>query len=460
MNKRRKNIAVGTLIAVLFIIAVVAGFGLNLVRQVLSGSGGKVSWARVFGGVKEAVFDPRAGFPGQNKINIVCMGIDDSWTTKDMVYTSDSRTDTLFLLTLDLDNQTASMLSIPRDSYTHIAGTNYSDKINSAYSTGGPQRTLATVADLTGVSTPYYLVLNINATKDMVNALGGVDLDVEHAMRYDDNWGHLHINLKPGFQHLNGSQAVGFARYRHPNPGMPPTPEDGDIRRTYRQHVLLKAMVAKAKTFSNLTKINQLIDVAMSEIRTNLTRQQLFDLARLYRNIQPDSIRTATLPGKSFIAPGGAWDYQLDPATTKAYVQWAVDDNTVPLDHLTTIIVQNGTTSPGLAENVVKRLQAEGYTSVYNGGNTPAMNGQLASYHGPAVSQQTTIVDTGVTDPQVSDVLAKDLGVNALVDRKKIPPNNLGWRPPPTITIALGQDYANIVKDGAPPVTMPATAAN
>ena len=53
----------------------------------------------------------------------------------------------------------------------------------------------------------------------MVDALGGVDVNVEHEMHYDDNWGHLHVHLKPGFQHLNGDQAVGFARYRHGNAG-------------------------------------------------------------------------------------------------------------------------------------------------------------------------------------------------------------------------------------------------
>ena len=163
--------------------------------------------------LSQIVRDPYEGFPGQNKVVILGMGIDDNWTDNDQVYTAAARTDTLFLLTLDLIAKKATMVSIPRDTFTHIAGTSYSTKINSAYSTGGPQRAIATVAELTGVQADHYMVINIDATKKLVDALGGVDVEVEHEMHYHDKWGHLNIDLVPGPQHLSGDQAVGFARY-------------------------------------------------------------------------------------------------------------------------------------------------------------------------------------------------------------------------------------------------------
>ena len=248
-----KKIALWSLGVFVFLLAVVAGVGLHV-----HGEHGRAACQGHQVSIGEAILRTRSrssatraqGFPGQDKINILCMGIDDNWTDSDQVYTHNARTDTLFLLTLDLANQKASMLSIPRDTYTHIAGTNYSDKINSAYATGGPTRSVATVAELLGVHADHYLVLNIDATKKMVAALGGVDVNVEHPMHYDDNWGHLHVDLKPGFQHLDADEAVGFARYRHGNAHAKPSPEDGDERRMYRQHVLMRAMIARAKNFT------------------------------------------------------------------------------------------------------------------------------------------------------------------------------------------------------------------
>ena len=134
-----------------------------------------------------------------DRLTIVCMGIDDNWTNSDVVYTAQARTDTLFALTMDLNTKKVTMLSIPRDTYAHIVGTknDWHFKINSAYETGGPDRTVATVNEFLGTTATHYLVLNIDATKKMVDALGGVDLNVEHEMHYHDKWGHLFIDSSP-----------------------------------------------------------------------------------------------------------------------------------------------------------------------------------------------------------------------------------------------------------------------
>ncbi len=96
------------------------------------------------------------------------------------------------------------------------------------------------------------------------------------------------------------TQAVGFARYRHPDAGKRPTPEDGDERRMYRQHVLLRAMVAKGKNFANVAQAPHLVDIAMSTIRTDLTRQQLVRPCRHLQGLQQEDIRTASLPGEDY----------------------------------------------------------------------------------------------------------------------------------------------------------------
>ena len=456
---------VGLSLLAVFVIAlgVIGGWAYRTASVALGTKDHPAGFLPTMTGIHEVIEDPREGFPGQDKINILCMGIDDNWTDTHQLYTRNARTDTLFLLTLDLANRRASMLSIPRDTYCHIAGTrDRYFKINEAYSTGGPLRSIATVGELTGVHADHYLVLNIDATKKMVDALGGVDVNVEHPLDYDDNWGYLHVHLKPGFQHLDGNNAVGFARYRHGNAHAKPSPEDGDERRMYRQHVLLKAMIAKAKSFGAVTNSSGLFQTAMSTIHTDLTQTQLLDLATLYKGIQPDDIRTASLPGDDFHGPHGEWFYKLFPDQMKAYVNWLVRDNPTDIEHLTTVIVKNGTSTPGLAEDVVRQLKDQGFTDVQNGGNASHPKMRFASTGGAQkpVLLHTVILDSGVPYPQTPSAIAQQLGVAATVSRHPVKPNHLGWTPPPAVTISLGQDYADAAKSATPPVSSVGTSSN
>jgi LCP family protein required for cell wall assembly len=397
--------------------------------------------------ITQIVTNPYGGFPGQNKVTILCMGIDDNWTDSDEVYTRNARTDTLFLLTLDLQNHKATMLSIPRDTYAHIVGTNWNFKINAAYETGGPQRAVDTVDEVTGVRADHYMVLNIDATKKMVDALGGVDVDVEHAMHYHDKWGHLSIDLTPGFQHLSGDQAVGFARYRHGDAHTKGSPEDGDERRMYRQHVLMRAMIAKGKSLVNATQAPHLIDVAMSAIRTDLTRTQLMDLAVIYRGMQPDDMLTASLPGEDFRGPKGEWFYRLYPEPMKAYVGWLVRGDETATRALAPIVVKNGTQMPRLAAHAAYVLEQAGYTNVRVSGSELRPRVGLASMETRPAVAVTQLLDTGVPDKDSVKDVVSNLGVQDAVARR-IPnkPNHLGWTAPSAITIVLGQDYAQAVQ--------------
>lgn len=452
---RGKKAAIVSLFVVAVLAMLAGGFVSRLFRTARgehTGEGGVQSAQGLLGSMNDLgqiVGDPRAGFAGKDRVSVLCMGLDDNWTDKDMSYTVNSRTDTLFLLTLDLDKKTASMLSIPRDTYAHIAGTDRSFKINDAYATGGPQRSIQTVAGLLGVTADHYMVLNIDATRKMVDALGGVDVDVPHEMHYHDKWGHLSIDLMPGPQHLAGDEAVGFARYRHPDMGKRATPEDGDVRRMARQHLLLRSMIDRAKGLDNLAQAPHLIDVGMSAIRTDLTRTQLFDLAALFRGIQQDSIRTASLPGDDFRGPDGAWFYRIDPKQSRAYVDWLVRGDEAASRRLVPVVVQNGTRVPGLAARVASQLAAAGYTDVRNGGNAARPHVQLASAqtNGTNRQAQTQLVDTGVPIPNAGADAASALGLSgAMTTRRPNRPNKAGWTEPGILLIVVGEDYARAVK--------------
>jgi LCP family protein required for cell wall assembly len=434
-----------------FLLLVAIALGVGIALKIMrtpkgehTGAGSSSLWQQIQD-FRQVAISPKEGFPGKDRLIILCMGIDDNWTDKDEVYTAGSRTDTLFLLSLDLVNKKAAMLSIPRDTYAHIAGTkDRYFKINEAYSTGGPQRSIDTVAELLGVHADHYMVLNIDATKKMVDALGGVDVDVPHEMHYHDKWGHLSIDLMPGQQHLDGDQAVGFARYRHPDAGKKATPEDGDERRMARQHILLRAMVDRGKSFANVAQAPHLIDVGMSSIRTDLTRTQLFDLAAIYRGIQPDAIQTASLTGDDFRGPNGEWFYRIDKIKAAAYTDWLVRGDETAARRLVTVVVKNGTNRPGLAQRVVDALKTNGYTDVQNGGNASKPVVRLTSAPttntGPAHS---SLLDTGVPYSGAAQDIASLLGLSdATMVRRPVQPNHLGWTPPTTLTLTLGKDYA------------------
>ena len=454
-----KTVAVRVLGVSLFLVLIALGLGLGVVLRVLHRAPGEHTGAGGGGGLWQGVRDagqvalePKEGFPGRDRLVILCMGIDDNWTDRDEVYTAGARTDTLFLLSLDLAGRKAAMLSIPRDTYAHIAGTpGRYFKINEAYSTGGPERSIATVDELLGVHADHYLVLNIDATKKMVDALGGVDVNVEHEMHRHDHWGHFAVDLLPGVQHLDGNQAVGFARYREPDAGHRPTPEDGDIRRAYRQHILLRAMIGRAKSFASVAQAPRLIDTAMSTIRTDLTRTQLYDLAAIYRDIQPEGIKTATLPGDDFQDAKGIWFYRLDMPKARAYTDWLVRGDETAARRLVPVVVTNGTAKAGLAQRVVGVLRANGYTDVRNGGNAADSQVQMTAMHGAVGAgakaggavARTQFLDTGVADPQASADIAAMLGLSgAQTVRRPLQPNQVGWTPPAVLTLTLGQDYA------------------
>ena len=126
------------------------------------------------------------------------------------------RSDTLMVAALDMDTSKAALLSIPRDTRVAIEDNGY-DKINHAYAFGGHSLTQKTVENLLGVSMDHYILVDTKAFSRIIDAIGGVDLNVEKRMYYEDPWddnGGLVIDLYPGEQHLDGDKAIQYVRYR------------------------------------------------------------------------------------------------------------------------------------------------------------------------------------------------------------------------------------------------------
>ena len=348
-NKMKRYIPIGITAILLGTLALVIGKAL----QVGSAIGGKNGIVGTWEGFK----NPMGQFPaGTSRINILLIGKDYNHNNKGILYTKGARSDTLIVFSLDLANKKVTSLSIPRDTYI----PERHGKINAAYAQGGAKMATGTVGSLLGVRPDYYIALKPDGIKALVDELGGVQVTAIDAMKYDDNWGGLHINLPEGTYPIDGTQAIGYTRFRKSNPGLPLSKEEGDSRRMARQQNLIRAMVEKGKAPTVLVRADKLIDTAFEQVETNLSRTQLLALATIFRDTDPSKITSATLLGTDGRA-GKMYVFKPDAEKVKLMVDWLLRGDEGAANALTVVSVQNGTEVRGAARHVAESLKRSGF---------------------------------------------------------------------------------------------------
>lgn len=216
-------------------------------------------------------------------INILFMGID----ARDAK--SNSRSDTMILASIDPNTNKVAMVSIPRD--TRIKNSaGYYEKINSVNYTEGPEAACQEVGKLLSIPVDYYVVTNFGGFGDIVDALGGVHIDVETRMYHADPVNpELAIDIDKGYQYLNGQQALAYVRYR----GGP----TADIGRTENQQKFIKALAAEMMQTKTILKLHQLIPEIYKNVHTNLPLTDMIYLAKMAQKLDLDNINAQTLPG-------------------------------------------------------------------------------------------------------------------------------------------------------------------
>lgn len=211
-------------------------------------------------------------------------------------------TDTIMLCAYYPNEQKVSILSIPRDTFVGNSTSNADsyDKINALYQTS-PEKTLEAVRNLTGIDVRNYVVISNNALRDVVDAIGGVYFDVPVNMNYDD-WGQkLHINLKKGYQLLDGDKAEQLVRFRHNNDGTtyPASYGTQDIGRMRTQREFLKAAAKQILTGNNIFKIDDIVQVVFENIETNLKMEDIIKYIPSATEFNPENIQSEMLPGEA-----------------------------------------------------------------------------------------------------------------------------------------------------------------
>jgi LCP family protein required for cell wall assembly len=379
---------------------------------------------------------PQAVF-GKDRIYIMVLGIDYSYDDKDQPYSKGARSDTIMAAGVDFSTKSAKLVSVLRDTEAQYNGKD--TKINQAYSDGGVPLADRVVGDFLGMPTTAqgrhfdrYIVVKINAVKDFVNAIGGIDVPVTETMNYDDSWGHLHIHFKPGLVHMNGEDAQGYARFRHD--------ACSDPCRSKRQQQVIHLVVQKLKNdkFNDVAHIGALIGVFKRDVETNLSADELKSMGWAFKdaNIADLShadtipyVDTKTAPdGGEVVIPDqsvraklvgdllGAYGNVKPPAASALA---AIKPATVHL------VVENGSGEPGLAGTAAARLQKAGYV-IDSVGNADAF------------SYAATQIRPAAKIPFVGERVRRDLGVDGAA---VIPATDTTPGPRPVVTVIVGKDF-------------------
>lgn len=380
-----------------------------------------------------------------NEIKVLLLGIS---TDQDNV----ELTDTIIVASYNPNTQKATLLSIPRDTYTgkNIAKATAYEKINALYGRKHrPDETLKAVNDITGLGIEYYVVVKTEALIKLVDVIGGVTFNVPIDMDYDDESQDLHIHLKAGEQLLDGDKAEQLVRFRHSNPdrygrmtSYPAEYGDNDLGRMRTQREFIMQVVKQTAKPENIFKLGEILDVAKENVLTNIDFNVAKDYIPYIVEFNTENILTETLPGEvpNLNKTNNVSIFVYDKAKTKALVQELFYDrdiveteeeaegavtNEEATSDMTgkaelSIEVLNGSGSTSNLQKVVNQLQGAGFKVTRTGStNTTA---------------KTTIVNKkNVKEALLKDI--KDVMGTATIETSESSSSKVD------VTIIIGKDY-------------------
>ena len=228
--------------------------------------------------VKAPITEEQKAAFASGKITVLMMGSDRREGEEQ------SRSDTLMVAFVDLDQKQIRLLSMPRDTYVTIPTTGEQTKINHSYAYGGVDLVKQTLESNFGIKCDYYMDVDFQGFIDVIDALGGITLDVPRDMYYPDEG----IDLTAGVQDLDGSKALQFCRFRSDG--------QGDLGRIDRQQAFLVAMKEKMFSAGTLLKIPDICSAVMENMQTDFTGTQILQILLQLKNgvdfqtYQPDNI--------------------------------------------------------------------------------------------------------------------------------------------------------------------------
>lgn len=352
---------------------------------------------------------------------------------------SQNLTDTLLICSYNPKTQSASLISIPRDTFVG-KNKNYattSDKINSIYQYN-PDMLLQRVNELTGMNINYYVKVDTQGLRDLVDSIGGIYFDVPIDMNYDDPTQDLAIHVKAGYQLLDGNKAEQVVRFRHNNNGSTYPAEYGqeDIGRMKTQRAFLTAVVQQLAKPENLTKVDDYIRIANNNVETNFNIWNLKDYAPYILDFEIENLVTKTLPGVPEKC-NEIWLYICNKQQTKNLINELF---ATPLtdeqeeNSKINVSILNGTSDEMNLDNLEKLLKECGYNVI--------------STESTTLTKTTIIINRTNQDAEVAQGLKNAIGVGIIANSSNNDNSSSNSTSKPNsnnkkadFTIVIGEDY-------------------
>lgn len=386
MKKKRKSKKGLIVLICIFVVAAVAGFFYYYLLGFSKNSSlgdGLASVER-----REAV----KGEP----VNILLMGVDIGNPTNK---NEPKRTDTIILINYNEANEEINMVSIPRDTLVTINGRN--QKINAAHAIGGVNYLINEVEELLDININYYGKIDYKGFRNIIDSIGGIDMEISQNMRYDDDSQDLHINFKKGETvHLDGKKAEEFFRWRKNNDGSGLA--EGDLGRIDNQHLFIDKVIDKFKSPAIIPRIPGVMTTLPKYAETNMKPEEMIKYAYTFLRVNKENMKITTLKGDSKYIKGISYFIYsekenrelllaLQGASNSSNKNLKIDKENIKIQIL------NGTNINGLAANLSAEVKKRGYSNITTG------NGEK--------SVKSKIILRGI-DKEVIPIIKRDFGIN------------------------------------------------
>ena len=378
-KKKKKKKKIGKKILLLFLFVLLIAGGVFAYKVHLNGGGMSGMLATMVGHDENTK-------KNLGEFKVLLLGISTDQENVDL-------TDTIMVASYNPNTQKATLLSIPRDTYTgkNPAKATAYEKINSLYSRKHrPEETLEAVNEITGLNIQYYVVIKTEALIKLVDVIDGITFNVPIDMDYDDPTQDLHIHLKAGEQELDGDKAEQLVRFRHNNDGTsyPEEYGDNDLGRMRTQREFIMQVVRQTAQPGNIFKLGSILDVAKENVFTNIDFNVAKDYIPYVVEFNTENLLTDMLPGTTpdWEKTNGVSVFVYDKYETKKLIQELfhnrdiedIDDTETTTDGKATnsvnksdivLEVLNGSGESDNLQKVVDQLKGAGY-KVTRTGNT------------------------------------------------------------------------------------------
>jgi LCP family protein required for cell wall assembly len=279
-----------------------------------------------------------------------------------LVNSFDGLSDTMLLIRFNPHTNQLVVLSIPRDTRTLVLGR--MTKLNEANQEGGPALAATSVSDLLGgIEIDRYVRINVQGVEKLVDALGGIEVNVPKDMQYQDDSQHLYINLKAGPQRLDGNQALQFLRFRYD--------DHGDIGRIQRQQMMMRAVLEQALNPKTIARLPKILSVIQSHVDTNLSIEELLALAGFASKTNSHNVQMLMLPGNFSSMNDFELSYWLPnlseiDAMVSEYFGYGTRQVAASADpQYLRIAIQDSTGDAIAVDSLMQTLYDSGYYNVY-----------------------------------------------------------------------------------------------